>query len=114
MTQAESRLSRNIMEACRERGAFAFKIHGSPTMMAGLPDIMVCYRGFFFALETKTPQGGDPKPIQAHVMEKIRQAHGIAVVVRSVDDAMRVLDIAHSLEFTVRRASSVPDVPNTS
>jgi len=89
-TQPESRMSRDILTALRARGAFAWN-HGGPTMMAGLPDIAACYRGVFIGLESKMP-GNDLSPVQAHRHRQIIAAGGIAVVVRSVADAMAVLD----------------------
>jgi hypothetical protein len=91
MAQGESRVSRAIATACRARGAFTFKIHGGPTMMAGLPDLVMSYRGCFIGLETKMPDGR-VSPIQAHRHEEIRKSGGIAAVVRSVDEAMAILD----------------------
>jgi hypothetical protein len=60
-------------------------------MMAGLPDLVMSYRGCFIGLETKMPDGR-VSPIQAHRHEEIRKAGGIAAVVRSVDEAMAILD----------------------
>lgn len=87
MTQPESRLSRKIITELTKYGVFAFKIHGGPHMMAGLPDIIACVGGKFVGLETKTPSGGDATPIQQFVHSKIRKAGGTAIVVRSVDEA---------------------------
>jgi Holliday junction resolvase len=56
MAQRESKLSRKIMDELRKHGWYAFKIHGGPTMTAGLPDIMVCAQGVFIGLETKNPE----------------------------------------------------------
>ena len=87
MTQRESKLSRSIMAALTKRGAFCFKIHGGPFMMAGLPDIIVCVDGKFVALETKMP-GGHASPIQQLIHSKIRQAGGRVYVVSSVPEAV--------------------------
>jgi hypothetical protein len=92
MTQPESRLSREIQKALRKRGAFCFKVHGSEYMMAGLPDIIVCYRGMFIALETKTPEGKDPTRRQRYVHDRINNADGVVSVPRTVADALAVLD----------------------
>lgn len=91
MSQPESRLSRQIMAELRARGAFVFKVWGSEHMMAGLPDIVGCYRGRFVAVETKMP-GGRVSTRQLYVLDKIRRAGGIAVVAQSVSEAMVVLD----------------------
>lgn len=91
MSQPESRLGREIRKACQQRGAFGFKIHGGPTMMAGLPDQIMCYRGMFVGMEVKMPTGKTTK-IQERRLHEIREAGGFAFVVRSVEDAMDALD----------------------
>lgn len=91
MSQGESKLSRDIMQALRARGAFCWKNHGGPTMMSGLPDIAGCYKGFFFGIETKMPEGKGPSAIQLLRHEAIRNAGGIVEVARSVADALNVL-----------------------
>lgn len=110
-SQPESKLSRAIMAELRARGIFCFKVHGGPTMMSGLPDIVACVPtclcsrvdctrhpnlptvGLFVGFETKTPTGGDPTPRQRHVHERIRAAHGRVFVVRSVEDAVAALGV---------------------
>lgn len=91
MSQPESRLSRRIIQALNNKGAFAFKIHGGPTMMAGLPDVIVCANGRFIGLEVKMPsQRGNVSAVQHLVHGKIVMAMGIAVVVCSVNEALQV------------------------
>jgi Holliday junction resolvase len=91
MAQPEARLSRSIMAALRQRGAFVFKVWGSEHMMAGLPDIIGCYRGQFIAVETKMP-GNTTSRRQDFVIDKIRRAGGRVVVAYSVREALEVLD----------------------
>jgi hypothetical protein len=92
MTQRESRLSRQIMDALRLEGYFCFKVHGSEYMMAGLPDIMVCAEGHFIGLETKLPESrGNVSPVQRLVHTKIENAGGAAQVVCSVQEALKVV-----------------------
>lgn len=88
MAQPESRLSRAIMTALRGHGAFVWKNHGGSTMMNGLPDIAGCYRGVFFAIETKMPEGDEPTPIQRLRHAQIRKAGGAVLVARSVEHAV--------------------------
>lgn len=93
MSQPEARLGSEIRRACIARGAFAFKIHGGPTMMAGLPDLIMCYRGQFIGMEIKVPDpSSQPSAIQRRRIREIRDAAGKAFVVRSVASAMRILD----------------------
>ena len=109
MAQPESKLSRAIMAALRNRGIWCFKVHGGPFTTAGVPDIIACvpvrvegvnpdgYQthsdpiGIFVGFETKTPTGGDPSPIQNRQHDLIRSARGQVFVPRSVEDAVEAL-----------------------
>lgn len=87
-TQGESKLSRQIAQALRLDGHFVFKIHGGPTMMAGLPDLIVCAEGFFIGLETKMPdKRNNVSPRQVYVHDQITQSGGKVFVVTSVAEA---------------------------
>ena len=70
---------------------FYFKEHGGQYGTAGLPDIIVCYRGRFVALEVKTPSGR-PSKLQEVTIAKIKAAKGEAFMVRSVEDAKKILE----------------------
>lgn len=95
MSQAESKLSRRIMDALRLEGYFCFKVHGSEFMMAGLPDIIVCANGQFIGLETKLPSARkNVSPKQAYVHTQIQHAGGIAKVVCSPAEALEVVQHA--------------------
>lgn len=92
MTQAESRLSRKIMDALRLEGYFCFKVHGSEYMMTGLPDIIVCAGGLFIGLETKVPgKLGNTSASQKRVHTKIHAAGGAVYTVASVSKALEVV-----------------------
>lgn len=92
MTQAESRLSAKIQRRLRLEGWFCFKVHGGETMVAGLPDIIVCAEGWFIGLETKMPDKRHTvSPRQEHVHGQIRAAGGDAWVVTSEDEALEAV-----------------------
>ena len=80
------------MAALRLEGWFCFKVHGSETMMAGLPDIIVCASGKFIGLETKNP-GDELKTSvrQELVHQMIEAAGGAAFVVSSPADAVELV-----------------------
>ena len=91
-TQVESRLSRNIMRDLRATGVFCFKVHGGPTMMAGLPDIIACVDGYFVGFETKMPDERDNVSVrQTYVHTQIREAQGVAIVVCSPQEALKII-----------------------
>lgn len=89
MTQAESGLSGDILKGLRKAGYFAFKVHGGPTTMAGLPDIIVCAEGLFIGLETKMPaKRNNVSAIQKLRHAEIQAAGGRAIVVCGVTEAI--------------------------
>jgi Holliday junction resolvase len=95
MSQRESNRSRKIMKELRLKGYFCFKVHGGPTMMAGLPDIIVCAEGIFVGLETKEPDERDNVSIkQKLVHRKIRAANGHVAVVCSPSEALDAVEDA--------------------
>lgn len=92
MSQRESRLSRNIQTELRKHGAWCIKIHGSEYMPAGVPDIVGCYKGRFFAFETKVPEKrSNTSVMQERMMEKIRNAGGKAQVVCTIEEAVNAM-----------------------
>lgn len=91
-TQRESRISSDILEALRKEGVFCFKVHGGPTMMVGLPDIIACVDGMFVGFETKVPEKrSNTSQVQKHVHELIERAQGHAVVVCGPKEALAVV-----------------------
>lgn len=93
MTQRESGLSKRIAVALRAEGAFVFKVWGNEYMLIGLPDLIGCYRGRFFAFETKLPESRKNVSLaQKRVMRKIRMAGGHAQVVCTVMEAVAALE----------------------
>lgn len=91
-SQPESRLSRQIIRELELKGHFAFKIHGGPTMMAGLPDVIACVGGKFYGFEVKLPgRKSTVSTIQAFVGGKIRRAGGQSHVVSSVQEVLGIL-----------------------
>lgn len=73
----------------REFGGWWFKVWGGPFQQAGIPDIIGCVNGMFFALEVKMPKGRVSE-IQTHTIEAINiKGGGCAVVVRSPEEALR-------------------------
>ena len=69
---------------------FAWKTHGGMYGTAGIPDIIACVDGRFYAFEVKQP-GGRLTRLQAATLDKIRAAGGVAAMVTSVEEAGRVL-----------------------
>jgi hypothetical protein len=93
--QPERRIVQKIQVYLEEQGARPFKIHGDDSFQeAGIPDLLVCWRGRFIGLEVKQP-GGEPSPLQKKVLREIERSGGVAQVVESVG---QVRDLLAKLE----------------
>lgn len=91
MAGPETRIQRAIQKMVTERGGFVYKIHGSETMMAGLPDLAIIYRGVPVYFEVKTATG-QLSERQRYVMRRLVKAGAVVGVPRSVADASAMLD----------------------
>lgn len=93
--QREGRLQRDIQKKLKvELGSqlFIFKIWGNEHMMAGLPDLIGCYKGRFFGLEVKLPESRtNVSERQQYVGALIRRAGGISTIVTSYIEALEAL-----------------------
>jgi len=70
----------------------------------GIPDIVGCYRGVFFAIEVKAP--GKLKqvtPLQQMQINSINQAHGWACAADSVE---RVLELFRLIDISLRHPAA--------
>ena len=72
---------------------FAWKEHGGMYGTAGIPDIIACIDGGFYAFEVKTDTG-KTTALQDATIRKIKNCGGHAYVVRSVDEVKAILSNA--------------------
>lgn len=88
----ETRLVRQIIKTLRADGGWWMKVHGSAFQVAGVPDIVGCYKGMFVSFEVKRPGfENTTNTRQEFIMDTIRRNGGIAEVVTSDLEALRVL-----------------------
>ena len=64
---------------------FCWKEHGGMYGTAGIPDVIACIGGRFFAFEVKTEKG-------KATLRKIQKCGGNAAIVRSVEEVKRMLE----------------------
>ena len=87
----ESNIVTSILSYLRTiPNCFAWKTHGGMYGTAGIPDIIACVRGRFFAFEVKTATG-KATALQKATLQKILASGGTAAVVRSVDEVRAIL-----------------------
>lgn len=89
--QPEGKLVAKAKKWIFDRGGRPFKIQGQEDSFqeVGIPDVLVCWRGLFIALEFKQP-GEEPSKIQAAVMCSIRTAGGIAETIHSMEELQQL------------------------
>ena len=71
--------------------AYAWKNQSGKYQNAGIPDIIACINGKFFAFEVKRPFIGRVTEIQQNTIDRINAAGGHAYVVTYVEDVKDVL-----------------------
>ena len=88
----ESQLTSQIKNLLKSKGAYCEKIFGGGYQASGIPDILCCYRGYFIAIEVKSPTGkGRASDIQKLKIKAIRDAGGVAFITDNIEDVERVL-----------------------
>jgi hypothetical protein len=86
----EGKVKKAIKAYFKEIGAWYYMPMSNGMGRVGCPDFIVCYRGLFFAFETKAPgKINNVTPNQEREIFEIIQAAGVAVV---VDDVKQVRD----------------------
>ena len=69
---------------------FFWKEHGGMYGTAGIPDLIVCYKGRFIGLECKVGKN-TATSLQQQTIRQILKAGGYAVVVKSVGEVKAII-----------------------
>jgi Holliday junction resolvase len=88
-TPSEKSIRDAIVRYLRRVGAWHVVTTG--VGRSGVPDLLVCYRGYFVALEVKKPVGGKVSKLQAIEIKRIDKAGGEAQVVTSLEDVEAII-----------------------
>ena len=87
----ESKMKAEVKAYLTSKGACVIPIAQSSYSLNGAPDMVVCYKGRFIAVEGKTYKG-QQSGWQREMQEKITKAGGIYAVIRSVEAAMQLIE----------------------
>ena len=68
---------------------FAWKEHGGMYGTAGIPDIIACIDGSFYAFEVKN-ETGKPTKLQKITLSRLNRCGAVATVVRSVEEVKTI------------------------
>ena len=89
----EGKVKKKVIEYLQSIGAWYYMPVSNGMGRVGCPDIIVCYKGMFMALETKAP--GKIKNVTANQQREIdgiQRANGLAHVVDDVEQVKSLLD----------------------
>ena len=85
----EGKVKAKVTKALKAMGAYyCFPVTGG-FGASGVPDILICYRGRFIAIECKAGKN-KPTPLQEAEMQKIRESGGMTYVIN--EDNLYELD----------------------
>lgn len=80
----EKNFENKIKKFLESKGCYFVKQFGCAFTKAGIPDLLCCVNGKFVAIEVKA-ENGTTSYLQDHNIAKIKEAGGIAVVVKPSD-----------------------------
>jgi hypothetical protein len=96
MTQTpESKVKLKVKAVLSSHGAYYFFPASNGYGHAGIPDIIVCHYGYFFAIECKAGNK-QPTPLQERELKRIREHGGVALVINesNINDIEQYLNFA--------------------
>ena len=88
----EALVKKKVVDVLKKNNAYYFFPATGGYGRSGVPDIVGCYRGVFFAIECKAG-ANKPTALQEAEMRKIREASGITLVVNeeNINDVVILL-----------------------
>lgn len=84
MSGPEKTFENKIKKYFSERGAWVLKTWSNGIQRSGVPDLLICYKGRFIALEVKA-EHGRPSELQIYNIEKLKEAGAIARIIYPKD-----------------------------
>lgn len=76
----EAKVKAKIKDILKELGCYSFSPIGGAYSSRGVPDIIGCLHGIFFAIEAKAGKG-KTTALQDRELQRIRDAGGVAMIV---------------------------------
>ena len=75
----EKRFENQVKQYLDSIGAWYLKTISNGYQRAGIPDLLICYKGRFLGVELKAKKG-KATPLQKYELKQIRQSGGLAFV----------------------------------
>jgi Holliday junction resolvase len=90
----EQKLQNKIINYLKSENIYHFKVISANK--AGIPDIIACVDGKFFAIEVKTEVGVVSK-LQHYNIKLILRSNGYAVIARSLEDVIERVEFIRGI-----------------
>lgn len=96
MQKAETKFKKKVQDYLKTiPNLWQLKVYGNAVQSGGIPDILICYKGRFIALELKDPDEkntyGATRRQKAHIT-RINKCGGIGCVVDSLDQVKEIIN----------------------
>ncbi len=92
----EKNFENKVKEILKSKGAYLVKQFGCGFTKTGIPDLLVCYKGRFIAVELKA-DNGKASPLQLYNLEEVKKAGGYSFLLYPKDLPM-FINFLNSLE----------------
>ena len=77
----ERDFQKQVIEFLKRHNIYYIKVWGGGYQRSGIPDLIICLKGKFMAIELKN-EDGKPSPLQSYNINKIKQSGGQAFILR--------------------------------
>ena len=82
---AEKNFENKVKKFLKDKGAWVLKYWGGAAYTkSGIPDLLVCFNGWFLGIELKAPNGR-PSDLQLYNLREIEKAGGIGILLYPKD-----------------------------
>lgn len=106
----ESEYSRTVVQLLQSKGAVVNVNTATIFDKAGRADVEACYKGRYLALELKTGNY-QPDPLQLKYLQKVRNAHGIGLLLRDQEGLDTLEDLLYCIDNGILSQYVQPALP---
>lgn len=104
----ESQFSREVTTYLESKGAIINNQTGGMFSKVGVSDLLVCYKGYFIALELKVGKY-QPDSLQISYLQKVRDAGGFGLILR--DTLQELMVLLSCIDNGIERQYKQPELP---
>ena len=104
----EAQFSREVTQYLESKGAIVNNQTGGMFSKVGVSDLLVCYKGYFIALELKTGRY-TADPLQISYLQNVREAGGFGLILR--DTIQELMVLLSCIDNGIERQYEQPELP---